>query len=69
MGEVNCMVCLAHIIDGAPHVGPIYNEQGIVHATALWTWDGRSALVCTLIYVGFTETGWSGYYARWVKHE
>lgn len=77
--NVNCMMCLAHIVDGAPHEGHVYIEHGVVHATAFAQFDGsrwRRALVCTLAHYRDRDgIGWSAYHVRngprvrWVAYE
>lgn len=64
--NINCMMCLAHIVDGAPHEGPVYQEAGVVHATAYKGYHVH-ALVCTLVYDSGYYKKWHGFDAKWVK--
>lgn len=64
--DVNCMMCLAHIVDGAPHEGEVYIEHGVIHATEYNVNRSSRALVCTLKPDKLQLSGWHGYEAKWV---
>lgn len=71
--NVNCMMCLAHIVDGAPHDGPTYIEDRIVHATTVdKIYRNRKefrgfAIVCTISYSLLFSNWCSGINTRWAQ--
>lgn len=50
--NIDCMMCIAHLVAGAPSTGEVFVRDGITHSTSRYTYSCiiQDALTCELYY-------------------